>query len=138
MPASTRQEEEREQSKRGASLCDLLRWENELKAHNHYYKENERHEPPRICRDCGKIFEAAHQVSPGRHRLHHPEPQDAQVRFGQNEQWDGNPELRIEKRTEVWRNMAQQEPHGFTPRGASEEQEIGISDATRSSANDAN
>ena len=47
---------------------------------------------------------------------------------------NGNQELRVEERAEIWRDVAQKEPRGFAPRGAREEQEIGISDAARGSS----
>src|SRR4029077_17386958 len=118
--ASTLRRKKPEKRKRGASLRDLLRWKNQLKTHDHDYQKNERHAPPRLCRERGKSLEAAQQVPPRWHRLHHPEPQNAQVRLRQNEQGDRNPELRIEERAEVWRHVAQQESRGCAAGGASE------------------
>src|SRR5882762_1566868 len=137
-PGSTRQSLEREQQKHGVSLRDLLRRKNQLKTHNDNDEKDQGNQPPGICGEQGEILEAAHQVSPGWHRLHHAQAQDAQVRFGQNEQRDGNKELRIEKRAQVWRDVAQQEARRFAAGRTSQEQEIGISDAARRSADDAN
>src|SRR5260370_900050 len=69
----------------------------------------------RAVGEGGTISESVQQVPRRWHWLHHPETQNAQVRRGQNEQGDRNPELCVEERAEVWSHVAQQEPRGFAP-----------------------
>src|ERR1035437_761180 len=72
-------------------------------------QQNERHKLPGMRVESRETLQFAQQTPPGGKRFRHTQSEDSEIGLRENEHGTGNPELRVENRLQVGKNVSPQQ-----------------------------